>query len=123
MKIVADKDIPFVQRLFSSIGDVTLADARQITPELINDTDILIVRTVTNVNDVLLQGSSLKFVASATSGIDHIDTDTLQDKGIGFAYAPGCNARSVAEYVLSVLFVLAQHYEFKLTEKSVGLIG
>ena len=123
MKIVADKDIPFVQRIFSSIGDVTLADARQITPELVNDTDILIVRTVTNVNDVLLQGSSLKFVASATSGIDHIDTHTLQSKGIGFAHAPGCNARSVAEYILSVLFVLAQQYEFKLTEKSVGLIG
>lgn len=123
MKIVADKDIPFVQRLFSSIGEVTLADGREITPGLISDTDILIVRTVTNVNDVLLQGSTLKFVASATSGIDHIDTQYLQDKGIGFTYAPGCNARSVAEYVLSALFVLADQSEFTLTEKSVGLIG
>ncbi|MFQ5659614.1 MAG: 4-phosphoerythronate dehydrogenase [Gammaproteobacteria bacterium] len=123
MKIIADKSLPFVERTFSSIGEVSLIDGRHIGPAAIHGADLLVVRTVTPVNAALLQNSSVHFVASASSGIDHVDMDYLRDRGIGFAHAPGCNARSVAEYVLSALFVLADQYTFDLTKKCVGIIG
>jgi len=123
MKIVADQAIPYINLLFPSIGDVALYDGREIASDHLHDADVLVVRTVTRVNRELLEGSAVKFVATATSGYDHIDTEYLREHQIGFAHAPGCNARSVAEYVLSSLFVLADQRDFDLTEKSVGIIG
>lgn len=123
MKIVVDKDIPFVEAFFSPIGEVHAIDGRQVEADDIRDADVLVVRSVTAVDETLLYGSQVRFVASATSGIDHIDVPYLQTQGIEFAYAPGCNARSVAEYVLSALFVLARQNDFDLTAKTIGIIG
>lgn len=123
MKIVADRQIIHVQQALSNVGDVVIADGRDINPEMLRDADILLVRSVTRIDQNLLENSSVKFIATATSGIDHVDIEYLQQEKIGFAYAPGCNARSVAEFVLSCLFVLAEQNQFKLTEKTVGIIG
>ena len=123
MKIVADNAIPFVQHFFSSLGELQLVDGREIDAAIVKDADVLIVRTVTKVNEELLGNSCVSFVGSTSSGIDHIDTHYLQQCNISFAHAPGCNARSVAEYVLSSLFVLADQEGFKLTDKRVGIIG
>ncbi len=57
MKIIADTNIPFVKECFSSIGDVTLTSGRDVTPELVKDADILLVRSITKVNQSLLGGS------------------------------------------------------------------
>ncbi len=123
MKIVADSDIPLVKQLFSTIGDVILCSGREISLATITDADVLIVRTITTIDESLLQGSKVKIIASATSGVDHVDREYLNQRGIGFCYAPGCNARSVAEYVLSAVFVLASQNDFDLKEKRVGIIG
>ncbi len=123
MKIVADRAIPFVERLFSTISDVVLVDGSQISSADLSDADALIVRTVTAVNRNLLQGSRVRLVATASSGIDHVDIRYLQDQGIFFASAAGCNARSVAEYILSSLFVLAEQQQIDLSAKTVGIIG
>ncbi len=123
MKIIADQQIPHVAQAFSQFAEVTLCDGREITAESIHEADVLLVRSVTPVNANLLQGNQVKFVASATSGQDHIDSDYLQRNNIGFAHAKGSNARSVAEYVMSSLFVLADQHDFKLKEKTVGVIG
>lgn len=123
MKIVADRQIAHAKEAFASIGDVVAIDGRDINPEILHDADILLVRSITRVDRNLLKNSSIKFIATATSGIDHIDARYLHEEKIGFAYAPGCNARSVAEYVLSSLFVLAEQNQFKLTDKTVGIIG
>ncbi len=123
MKIVADSAIPYVEHLFSALGKVVLLDGRQITSRDLSDADMLITRTVTMVNSHLLQGSPVRFVGSATSGIDHIDTQYLHERNIMFAQAPGCNARSVAEYVLSCLCVLAGERPADLIDKTVGIIG
>ena len=123
MKIVADKSIPVVKSLFSTIGDVLLVDGMNISRVELADADILIVRTVTKVNRTLLANTNTRFVASAASGLDHIDMEYLDEQRIGFAYAAGCNARSVAEYVLSSLFVLRDQYGFDLSDKKVGIIG
>ena len=63
MKIIADMNIPFAKECFSSIGDVTLVGGRDVTAEVVKDADILLVRSITKVNEELLGGSSVKFVA------------------------------------------------------------
>jgi erythronate-4-phosphate dehydrogenase len=123
LSIVADQQILLAGEVFSKIGDVQLVDGRSIDHEIIHDADVLLVRSVTKVNEALLKNSKIKFVGSATSGIDHIDTNYLKKSSITFSHALGSNARSVAEYVLSSLLVIAEQHDFELTEKTVGIIG
>ena len=123
MKIVADKAIPFVERFFSTLGEVVLLDGRDITAASIRDADCLVVRSVTRVDRRLLAGSRIKCVASTTSGTDHVDLDYLHGQAIPLFGAKGCNARAVAEYVLSCLFVLSEQYDVELENKTVGIIG
>lgn len=123
MKIVADENIPFVKECFSSVGEITTIHGRQITPEILKDADALLVRSITKVNKELLEGSNVKFVATATIGFEHIDIDYLTSKKIGFAAAPGSNANSVAEYMVSALLNLAEKYNFEISKKSIGIVG
>jgi len=125
LSIVADDQIPFADKIFSKFGYVNLVDGRSIDAGKIKNADILLVRSVTRVNKLLLKNSKVKFVGSATSGIDHIDTDYLRESNIFFSYAPGSNARSVAEYVLNSLIETTRnttsHASFP--DMKVGIIG
>jgi len=123
MKIIADENIPCVEQAFASLGEVTLLPGRGMQPEQLRDADILLVRSVTAVDRGLLEHSAVRFVGSATIGFDHVDRAYLQQRGIGFATAPGCNATSAAEYVVSALLVLAERKGFSLPGKTVGIIG
>lgn len=123
MQIIADQQIACVREYFSGLGQVYLVDGREINADSIRDADILLIRSVTRVNHDLLQNSKVKFVGSATSGTDHIDFPCLKDSDIKFVHAPGSNARSVAEYVLSCLFIWAYRYGQDLFAKQVGIIG
>jgi len=123
MKIIADENIPCVKRAFSTLGEVSLLPGRQMRAGDVRDADILLVRSVTRVGRELLAGSRLRFVGSATIGFDHIDREYLQEHDIGFATAPGCNATSAAEYVVSSVLALAERDGFDPADKSVGIIG
>ena len=123
MKIIADANIPFVAKCFSSIGEVKVIGGREITPGVIRDADVLLVRSITPVGADLLTGSKVRFVATATIGFDHIDVDFLRRNNIGFASAPGSNANSAAEYVIAGLLEIGRKYEIDLEEKSIGVIG
>lgn len=123
MKIVADKAIPYTRRFFSTLGDLVLLDAGDITPASIRDADCLVVRSVTRVDRGLLDGAQVSCVASASSGTDHVDLDYLDTRDIPLLDAKGCNANSVAEYVLSCLFVLSEQYGVEPEGKTVGIIG
>ncbi len=96
MKIIADQQIPHVKSIFSDMGDITLMDGRETSSFHLKDADILLIRSVTKVDEFLLKDSQIKFIGSATSGIDHVDVDYLNQSNISFAYAHGCNAQSVA---------------------------
>ena len=122
MEILADENIPFVREAFSAFGEVTAVSGRDISPTLVRDADVLLVRTVTRVDRHLLEASSVSFVASPTSGFDHVDVDYLEARGIGFAYAPGSNANSVAEYVVAALLELEPRVG-PLSGKSLGIVG
>lgn len=123
LSVIADRQIPYVKELFSNFGEVQLLDSQSIDNEKIKDADVLLVRSVTKVDNKLLKNTKVSFVGSATSGVDHIDLAYLRENGITFKNALGCNARSVAEYVLSSLFVVSQQNQFSLTGKTVGIIG
>ena len=123
MKIIADANIPFVAECFSSIGEVKVIGGREITPGIVSDADVLLVRSVTPVGADLLVGSKVRFVATATIGFDHIDIDFLRRNNIGFASAPGSNANSAAEYVIAGLLEIGRKYDIGLEGKSIGIIG
>ncbi|MHC4143793.1 MAG: 4-phosphoerythronate dehydrogenase, partial [Planctomycetota bacterium] len=123
MKIIADANIPFVAECFSSIGEVEVVAGREITPGIVAEADVLLVRSITPVGEDLLAGSKVRFVATATIGIDHIDVDFLRRHNIGFASAPGSNANSAAEYVIAGLLEIGQKYALDLEGKSIGIIG
>jgi erythronate-4-phosphate dehydrogenase len=123
MRIIADENIPFVAECFSSIGAVEVVGGREITPGVVADADILLVRSVTRVGADLLGESSVRFVGTATIGFDHIDIEYLSRKNIGFASAPGSNANSAAEYVIAALLNVGQKHNLDLQGKSIGVIG
>lgn len=80
---------------------------------------MLLVRSVTRVDQALLAGSKVRFVGTCTIGVDHLDIDYLQEQGIGYASAPGCNANSVVEYVFSALARLRPQW----LSLSFGVVG
>ena len=123
MKIIADANIPFVAECFSSIGEVITVGGREITPSIAGDADVLLVRSITQVNADLLASSKVRFVATATIGFDHIDIDFLQRSNIGFTSAPGSNANSAAEYVFAGLLEASQKCDINLEGQSIGIIG
>jgi erythronate-4-phosphate dehydrogenase len=123
MTIIADSKIPFVQEAFADLGDVVLLKTTEITPEAIRDADALLVRSETRVDETLLTGSRVAFVATATIGMDHVDTDFLSRTGIAFASAPGCNANSVGEYITSALLTLAKRLNIRLPDVTLGVVG
>jgi len=123
MKIIADTNIPFVAECFSSIGEVITVGGREITQSVVADADVLLVRSITQVNADLLAGSKVRFVATATIGFDHVDIDFLQRNNIGFTSAPGSNANSAAEYVIAGLLETSQKCDINLEGQSIGIIG
>lgn len=123
LKIVVDENIPMAERCFGALGEVIRVPGRDMDPAVLRDADALIVRSITKVNGALLAGSSVKFVGTATIGVDHIDQDWLAEQGIAFTSAPGCNARSVVEYVMAALLELEAIRDFQLSGKSIGIIG
>jgi erythronate-4-phosphate dehydrogenase len=123
MKIIADKDIPYLKGIVEHFGEVEYLHGSEFTKEAIKDTDTLIVRTVTHFGRELLEGSNVKLICSATIGFDHIDTTYCEQNGIAWRNAPGCNSGSVMQYVVSTLIVLSRRKKIALGGKTIGIVG
>lgn len=124
MNILADENMPLAKVLFEKFGNVTLKHGRKITADDLIDIDVLLVRSITKVNkDLLSKANKLKFVGTATAGFDHIDTKALEEKGIAFSNAQGCNKISVGEYVLSSLLLLQQMFNLDFSKLTMAVIG
>ncbi len=122
MKIVVDNLIPLVDELFRD-QILIKKPGQSIRREDLVDADILWVRTLTPVTPQLLQGTSIKFVGSATAGFDHIQTKWLEEQGIGWGYAPGSNAGAVAEYVDCCIAALQTQGLLNGNHLTAGIIG
>ncbi|SFB79158.1 erythronate-4-phosphate dehydrogenase [Marinospirillum celere] len=123
MRLLVDENLPFVEEFFADTAEVIRLPGQSITPASLQGVDGLLVRSVTRVDQQLLAGTSVAFVGTATIGTDHVDRDWLQKAGIAFASAPGCNADSVVDYVLSNLLWLAQEKGFCLQKQVIGIVG
>jgi len=123
MRIVADADILSVRECFSELGELELVDGRQINSRQLRNADALLVRSITKVDERLLSDSAVRFVGTATSGTDHVDAEYLQDRGIQFSHAGGCNANAVTEYCFAALALLARQRGWSPKGKVFSLIG
>ena len=124
MKFLCDIALPNSVEVFSQYGEVALKNGRQINAGDLVDVDVLIIRSITKVNeDLLSKANKLKFVGTATAGMDHMDTALLDKKGIAYSNAQGSNCESVGDYILSVLLVLAEKYNLSFEGKSIGIVG
>jgi erythronate-4-phosphate dehydrogenase len=123
MKIVADDKIPFLKGILEPFADIIYLPGQDITREHLMDADALLTRTRTKCNESLLNGTKVKFIATATIGYDHIDTTWCESNGIYWTNAPGCNSGSVYQYMASTLITLAHKFNFNLSDKSLGVIG
>ncbi len=123
MKIIVDENIPFGREAFSRLGEVVTLHGRKMDTAAVRDADLLIIRSITKVGRELLEGSHVRFVGTCTIGTDHVDEVYLRERDIAFASAPGCNANSVAEYVVCSLLVLAKRGSYRLEGKSIGVVG
>lgn len=123
MKIVADKNIPYLRGIAEHFGEVTYLDGAAFDQDAIKDADTLIIRTVTHFGEEILKDTNVKLICSATIGYDHIDTAYCDSHGIAWTNAPGCNSGSVQQYIISTLITVAQKKGFDLKDKTIGIVG
>jgi erythronate-4-phosphate dehydrogenase len=123
VRIVADADMPLVEQLFSRFGPVTRLPGRAIDRDALREADVLLVRSITRVDAALLADTPVRFVGSATIGMDHLDLDAMLARGIPVVNAPGCNARAVAEYVLAAVLELCRRQGRDWRALTVGIVG
>ncbi len=123
LHITADANIPFAQQAFGALGTVQSLPGREITAEALAQTDVLLVRSVTPVDAALLDGTSVRWVGTATAGTDHVDVDALRQRGVAFASAPGSNAASVVDWVLAALLAVAADRGEGLEGRTLGIVG
>ncbi len=119
LKILIDRHIPLIKGLLDSVADVEYIEPSEFTVDKVHYTDALIIRTRTKCDAALLEGSSVRFIATATIGYDHIDTAYCTAHGIEWVNAPGCNAWSVANYIEAAI-------RFSLPDfrgKTIGVVG
>lgn len=123
IRIVADIDIPYLRGVLEPYAEVVYMKGRDINPAAVRDADALLIRTRTHCDSTLLEGSKVKFIASATIGTDHVNREYLASRNIHFENAPGCNAGGVMQYVHTALFAVASRKNLHLEGKTFGVIG
>lgn len=123
LRVVADENMPAVESILGNSALVRRCRGRELAASDLEDADVLFVRSVTRVDRELLEGSPVRFVGTATSGMEHVDTEYLEQRGIGFSRAPGANANSVVEYVLAAVAAMPGRLEQLMQGGSAGVVG
>lgn len=122
LRIVADRNIALVEEAFAALGEVVTLPSAELTREAVHSADLLLTRSTVKVGPELLEGSPVRFVATATIGIDHLDTRWLDERGIPWASAPGSNADSVAQWWAAALLKIAAGGR-DLSRARLGIVG
>lgn len=123
IRIVADDKIPFLKGAFEGVAQVKYLPGAQISRNDLMDADALITRTRTRCNKELLEGTPVRFIATATIGYDHIDTEYCDTRGIKWTNAPGCNSSSVQQYIVSTLLYLVKQNKLDPKKMTLGVVG
>ncbi|RKD20170.1 phosphoglycerate dehydrogenase [Pelobium manganitolerans] len=123
------------------VDDLPLIKKAEVL-EILKDYEGLAIRTKFRVDaEVLAAAPKLKFVARAGAGMDNIDVDIAEAKGIKLINAPEGNADAVGEHTLGMLLSLMNNFRkadteirngiwdregnrgYELMGKTVGIIG
>lgn len=123
LKIIADDKIPFLKEVLEPFARIVYLPGKEVTKDVVKDADAIITRTRTKCTKELLENSSVKIIASATIGYDHIDTFWCEENHILWKNAPGCNSSSVAQYMASLFLHHAVKSNKSLAGKTLGIIG
>ncbi|MDR1653923.1 MAG: 4-phosphoerythronate dehydrogenase [Prevotellaceae bacterium] len=124
MRIIIDSKIPFIQGALDEVAQVEYLSPEKITNDAVRSADALIIRTRTRCDERLLAGTKVRFIASATAGFDHIDTQYCKNHNIHWANAPRCNALAVTQYIASVLsFFIRRNHHLNPSTKTIGIVG
>ncbi len=123
MKVLIDIDIPFIAGVIEPYAEVAYMKGNEIKKSDLLDVNALIIRTRTICNKALLDGTPVKFIASATIGSDHVDLEYCRDNGIFFTNAAGCNAWGVVQHVMTALFTVSHLKNRQIMGSTVGIIG
>lgn len=123
MRLIADKNIPFLKGVLEPFFDVEYYSGSEITSEIVRNADALIIRTRTICDSNLLSGSKVKFIGSATIGFDHIDTNYCANNNITWVNAPGCNSAGVQQWVATALIHWAELNSMNLSGLTIGVVG
>jgi len=122
-QIVVDQNMPGVEELFDDFAEIVRQDGRLIDNDILRNTDALLCRSITQVNQSLLKNTKVKFVGTATIGIDHLDVNWLESQNISWSNAAGCNASAVAQYVLSAMAYWCKVRSRQIKNLRVGIVG
>jgi len=123
IRVIADDKIPFLKGVLEGIADISYFPGNAIDKNIVRNADALITRTRTLCNEDLLAGSTVKFIASATIGFDHIDTAWCDTHGIKWTNAPGCNSSSVQQYIISACLHIFSGLHLDPSGLTIGIIG
>jgi erythronate-4-phosphate dehydrogenase len=123
IRVVADDKIPFLKGVLEPFARVEYLSPDQMNRETLKNADALLVRTRTRCDEKLLEGTRVKFIATATIGFDHIDTGYCERAGIRWFNAPGCNSASVMQYIAAALVSLAGEDRKPLAGRTIGIVG
>ncbi len=123
MKILIDEAIPYIKGVLEPYAQVSYLPGRLFTRKDVKYADALIIRTRTTCNKPLLEGSSVKHIASATIGFDHIDLDYCHKNDIKVTTAAGCNARGVLHWFAGVVDHLSTTHSWQPSQKRLGIVG
>ncbi|MEN3027491.1 MAG: 4-phosphoerythronate dehydrogenase [Chlorobiota bacterium] len=120
-----DPKIPLLAEFLGSHVDLRPIEGPKLSRAVLRQLrcDALFVRAHTRVDASLVEGTSVRFVGTPSSGIDHITVGELQELGITVAHAPGCNANAVAEYVIVALLLWEALLPKQLSEECLGIVG
>ena len=123
LRILYDRNLALGPRLFPRLGRARAIDGRALTRADLADCDLLFVRSTCRLGAPLLEGTPVRFVGSGVAGTDHIDFPALRALGIQVATAPGCNAESVADYVVAALLAIGERQGRDWAGATLGIVG
>jgi erythronate-4-phosphate dehydrogenase len=123
VNILYDRNMVLGEALFSRLGKAKAIEGRSLTAKDLAKTDLLFIRSTCRVTKELLSKTKLRFIGSGVVGTDHIDFEAARCKGIRVEAAPGCNAESVADYVIAALLVIGERQKRSWQGATLGIVG
>lgn len=123
LKILYDRNMVLGDILFPKLGKATAIDGRTVTAKEAAACDLLFIRSTCRPEMQWFEKKAPRFIGSGVVGTDHLDIPALQAAGIRVATAPGCNAESVADYVIASLLVIGKRQSRSWEGATLGIVG